>query len=82
MLDRPRRGVEGVGPALGHEQFTAGVLEGAEVGVDGVDEGAGAGIEVGDVGGPVESAGVVGEIGVDEILQDGDAEGGCEVALL
>lgn len=37
VFDRPGRGVEGVGPALRHEQFAAGVLERAEVWVDGVD---------------------------------------------
>jgi len=55
VLDGPGRCVERICPALIHEQFDAVVLERAEISVDGVDKGAGTGVEVGDVRGPVES---------------------------
>ena len=65
VLDRPGRGVERICPALRDEQFAAVVLERAEVCLDGIDEGAGAGVEVGYVGGPVVRGCVVGEVVVD-----------------
>lgn len=65
MLNGPGRCVERIGPALGDEHFAAVVLEGAEVWVDGVDEGSGSCVEVVDIRGPVECGGVVGEVVVD-----------------
>lgn len=82
VLDGPGRGIEGVGPALVHEQFAIGGFESAEIRVDGVYERACASVQVGDVGGPVEFGGVIGEVVVDEVLQDGHAEGVGELALL
>lgn len=82
VLDGPGRGVEGVGPALVDEQFAAGTFESAEIRVDGVYERACASVQGGNVGGPVESRGVVVEVVVDEVLQDGDAEGVGQLALL
>jgi hypothetical protein len=74
VFDGPRRGIERVCPSLIDEQFSAVVLERAEVGVDGVDESSHPGVEVGDVRGPVEARGVVGEAVVDGVLEDRDAE--------
>lgn len=74
VLDGPSHGIERVCPALVDEQFPTVVLERAEVGVDGVDERSDAGVEVGNVRGPVEARGVVRKAVVDGILQDRDAE--------
>jgi len=74
VLDGPRRSVERIRPSLIHEQFAAAVFERAEIWVDGVDESSDAGVEVGDVRGPVESGGVVGEVVVDCVLEDWNAE--------
>lgn len=75
VLNGPGRGVERVCPSLIDEQFAAVVLKRAEVGVDGVDESSDTGVEVCNVGGPVETRGVVGEAVVDGILENRDAEG-------
>ena len=74
VLDGPGRSVERIRPSLIDEQFAAVVIERAEVRVDGVDESSDAGVEVGDVRGPVEARGVVGEAVVDGVLEDRDAE--------
>jgi hypothetical protein len=74
VLDRPRRSVERIRPSLIDEQFAAAVFERAEVWVDGIYKSSDAGVEVCDVRGPVESGGVVGEVVVDCVLEDRDAE--------
>ena len=82
VFDGPRRGIERVCPSLIDEQFSAVVLERAEVGVDGVDESSDAGVEVCNVGGPVETRGVVGKAVVNGVLQNRCAEGLREITLL
>ena len=74
MLDGPGRGIERICPSLIDEQFPAAVFERAEVRVCGVDEGADAGVEICHVRGPVEAGGVVGEVVVDGVLENQDAE--------
>lgn len=82
MFNRPGCGVERIRPALIDEQFSTTVLERAEVWIDGVDESSDARVEVCDIGSPVESGGVVGEVIVYGILQNRYAERLGEIALL
>lgn len=82
MLDGPSRGVERICPSLIHEQFATAVFESAEVGVDSVDESSDAGVEIGDVGSPVETRGAVGDIVVNGVLENRHAECRGEIALL
>lgn len=75
VINRPRRRVVRVGPALRHQQLAAPRAEGRQVRADLVDEGAHAAVDERDVRVPVERAHVVGEVAKDHVLQDRRGEG-------
>ena len=74
MFNGPGSSVQRISPALSHEELSLTTDERGEVGADFVNVGASFGIHITDIGCPVEGRGVVAEILVDKILQDGNAE--------
>lgn len=75
VINRPRRRVVRVGPALRHQQLAAPGAEGRQVRADLVDEAPHARVDERDVGVPVEGAHVVCEVAKDDVLQDRRREG-------
>lgn len=73
VLDRPRRRVVRVRPALRDDQLAAALLEAGQVGRDLVDQRRRHLVHQIDVGGPVELRVVVTQVLEDEVLQDRNA---------
>lgn len=75
VINRPRRRVVRVGPALRHQQLAAPGAEGRQVRTDLVDEGPHALVDERDVRVPVEGVHIVGEVVEDHVLQYRRREG-------